>query len=83
MRGSPELSTRTASKSALVWVKTDSSHRSASGCQPWTTVSAVTARAVAGVAGAEGLSAWSSLPDALSTTSQPPSRSCSRIASAA
>jgi len=84
MRASPELSTINASKSVLVWVNTESSQRSASGCQPWTTVRIVTARA-AGFGSVVGgaLIASSSLPAGLSTTSHPPARSCSRIASAA
>src|SRR5258708_23871650 len=45
IRVSPELSTINASKSALQYVKTDRSQRSASGFQPYTTVSSVTARA--------------------------------------
>ncbi|HEX2681535.1 MAG TPA: hypothetical protein VHQ03_09610 [Candidatus Dormibacteraeota bacterium] len=54
-------------------MKTDSSHRSASGCQPWTMVSSVTARAMGcGPAVGGALMAMSSLPAALSTTSHPP-----------
>jgi hypothetical protein len=76
MRTSAELSTTTASKSALQWVKTENSHLSASARQPWTTVSSVTARGVAlGSTLAGALRASSSLPVAASTTSQPPSRS--------
>src|SRR4029077_3803404 len=83
MRASSELSTITASKSALQWVKTESSHRSASGCQPCTTASSVTARGMAfGSSLGWAFRAWSSLPVALSTTSHPPARSSSRIASA-
>jgi hypothetical protein len=77
------LSTTSASKSALVRVKTESSQRSTSGSQPCTTVSAVTARATALDAAGGALIAWSSLPEALSTTSQPASRRRCRIASAA
>jgi len=83
MRGSPELSTTTASKSAFVCVKTDSSQRSASGCQPWTTVSRLASRAGASREEGGAAIACSSLPPALSTTSQPPWRNRSRIASAA
>jgi hypothetical protein len=83
IRSSPELSTMSASKSALQFVKTESSHRSASGFQPCTTVSRVTARGSgAGAVLAGAFSAWSSLPLWLSTTSHPPSRKRSRMASA-
>src|SRR5260370_38042511 len=84
MRASPELSTSRASKSALVWVNTESSQRSTSGRQPWTTTSSVTARTTRSVpAWAGAFSACSSLPSALSRTSHPPARSFSRMASAA
>src|SRR6266446_638705 len=84
MRASPELSTSSPSKSALVWVNTESSQRSTSGRQPWTTVSSVIARAAGLVPAAIGaLSACSSLPCALSRTSHPPARRRSRMASAA
>src|SRR6266581_5946921 len=84
IRGSPELSTTIASKSALQWVKTENSHRSASARHPCTTVSSVTERGtVCGATPAGALIACSSLPVALSTTSHPPARSRSRMVSAA
>src|SRR5690348_9647702 len=84
MRGSAELSTTSASKSVLVCVKTESSQRSASERHPWRTVSTVTARPAGRGSLLRGaVIACSSLPSAVSTTSHPPSRSCSRIASAA
>src|SRR5579864_6013978 len=83
IRTSSELSTISASKSALQCENTERSQRSASGLHPWTTVSRVTARGGATCCWGGALIACSSLPVGLSTTSHPPEWSCSRIASAA